>query len=148
MTKNQTFKKIIPISKVIELFDKIHKKEESKIINQQATVLVDLSSTDTISPTASTSTASTTTLTTQTEMTYDFNKVLFKKLQHYDFINEFINDIREYYHESKKYYIDRDINYSQFLTIIRQICKSNNIDLSKKIIYYKNSYEIIYTLTL
>jgi len=75
---------------------------------------------------------------------YIINKILFKKLQYNSHINTFIDKIAQYYFLSKQFYVTRVINYNNFLTIIRQICKINDTKFDKKIIYTKNNYDIIY----
>ena len=75
---------------------------------------------------------------------YEINKVIFKKLEYNNLLKDFLNSIKDFYYESKKFYITRDIDYTKFLTIIRQICKINNIKYDKKIVYLKNYYDIIY----
>ena len=77
---------------------------------------------------------------------YKIDKIIFKKLQFHGHINTFIEKIREYYYQNKQFYIDREMTYNNFLTIIRQICKFNNIQLKKEIIYEKDTYEIEYYL--
>ena len=64
------------------------------------------------------------------------------KLKNY--LNEFIENIKPNYHISKQYYLTRKLNYSKFITIIRQICKSNEIPYTSEITYNKSSYEIQY----
>lgn len=76
------------------------------------------------------------------------NNESYKKGQINNLIEEFINDIKEYYIKSKKFYLDRTINYKRFLTIIRQLCKSQNIKFEIKINYIKSKYEIIYYIYL
>lgn len=56
----------------------------------------------------------------------------------------FCDKIIENYQDSKKYYITRDNSYKKFCTILRQICKVNNIQFTKKIIYMKSKYSIKY----
>lgn len=75
---------------------------------------------------------------------YLINKSYYKRAIFLDIINDFIDDIKEYYHISKRKYVDNVNNYSKFMTIIRQICKINNINFVSKIIYTKSTYDIIY----
>lgn len=75
---------------------------------------------------------------------YKINKIIFKKLEFHNFLTEFINNIKEYYYENKKFYIARDINYNNFLTIVRQISNYNNVFVAKKIIYQRDTYSIEY----
>ena len=80
------------------------------------------------------------------------NKAAFKKAlfennpteEHKNRLELFCSTINEYYHNSKKYYITRKLNYSKFVTIIRQICKNNHILFTSKIKYDKSNYDIIY----
>ena len=75
---------------------------------------------------------------------YILDNDTFKKYEYNNELEEFINNLRNKYKESKKYYIERLINYNNLLTIIRQICKKNDINYSKKIKYYNNNYSINY----
>jgi hypothetical protein len=59
-------------------------------------------------------------------------------------INEFYDELSDYYHESKKYYVQDAVTYKKFCTIIRQLCKNNNILFQSKIKYMKSTYEIEY----
>ena len=75
---------------------------------------------------------------------YIIDKTIFKKLQYNNYIQEFLDEIIQYYYTSKQYYVTRNINYNNFLTIVRQICKINNINITKKILYTKSNYNILY----
>lgn len=72
------------------------------------------------------------------------SKTAFRKAQFHNILDPFIALIIPYYHSSKKYYIERKLNYTQFLTIIRQICKANAISFVSKVVYDKSQYEIVY----
>ena len=54
------------------------------------------------------------------------------------------NELNNKYKKSKKFYLERENSYNNLLTIIRQICKKNNIKYVSKIKYDKNNYSIIY----
>lgn len=75
---------------------------------------------------------------------YLINKSYYKRAIFLDIIKDFIHDIKDYYHVSKRKYIDNIDNYSKFITIIRQLCKINNINFASKIIYSKSTYDITY----
>ena len=75
---------------------------------------------------------------------YIINKIAFKKGEYLKLIENFTNSLKEYYFTSKFFYLDRKCTYSSFLTIVRHICKNNNISYISKILYDKSSYEIIY----
>ena len=73
-----------------------------------------------------------------------FNNESYKKGQLNNYIDNFLLLVKDYYIKSKQIYLERAINYKRFLTIIRQICKSQNICIEIKIKYIKSTYEIIY----
>lgn len=64
--------------------------------------------------------------------------ILLEKLQ------PFLDTIKNYYHVSKQFYAERPKKYTSFLTILRQICKSNSIAYTSKIHYERSNYEIKY----
>jgi len=59
-------------------------------------------------------------------------------------IKNFCDSIISYYHTAKQYYVTREINYNKICTVIRQICKSNSIHFTTKILYNKSKYHIQY----
>lgn len=75
---------------------------------------------------------------------YVFTLACYKKGVFNQYNTDFCNMLREYYHTSKRKYIDRKPTYSGLCTIIRQICKINNISYRTKIIYDKSTYNICY----
>ena len=83
---------------------------------------------------------------TETDTHFQINTYLFHKTEYNQRLVEFITQIKPYYYSSKKKYIERQINYKWFLTIIRQLCNSHNIKYSKKLVYNKSTYEIEYTI--
>ena len=79
---------------------------------------------------------------------YIFSKAAFKKAEIYDIISDFKEQIKPYYHQSKQYYVERDLNFIRFMTVIKQICSLNNIIVLRKIIYNKSTYEIEYYISI
>ena len=77
---------------------------------------------------------------------YIFSKSVFKKAQYQKLVEPFLNAIKKYYFTSKQYYITRNINYKNFVTIIRQICKYHHIPFTSTIKYDKSTYEISYSI--
>jgi hypothetical protein len=59
-------------------------------------------------------------------------------------ISTFYDQLQPYYHESKKHYLNNALTYKKFLTIVRQVCRNNNILFRSEIKYMKSTYEIIY----
>jgi len=76
------------------------------------------------------------------------NNESYKKGQMNNIIINFIEKIKDFYIKSKQFYLERTLNYKKFLTIIRQVCKSQNIPIKIKINYIKSKYEIIYHIYL
>ena len=72
------------------------------------------------------------------------NKEIYKKYELNNKVGEFINYIEQFYKTSKKYFTQREINYNNFICILRHICKLLKINYYKKIIYNNNSYYIVY----
>lgn len=77
---------------------------------------------------------------------YVYNKECFKRscLNNNEKILSFINFITPYYHISKRHYLERNIKYNNFLTILRQISKSLNINYKSNLKYINSSYDISY----
>jgi hypothetical protein len=75
-------------------------------------------------------------------------KALFKRAEIHNLIKPFIETIKEHYYSSKQHYIDRQINYNNFITIIRQLCNVNDIKYVSTIVYSKSNYEIEYTIQM
>lgn len=76
---------------------------------------------------------------------YLLNQCAFKKGLYNNEIKNFLDILRNYYYTSKMKYIEKAYqNYNGFSTIIRQICKSNNLQYTSKIQYERSCYEIIH----
>jgi hypothetical protein len=80
----------------------------------------------------------------KTEKYYLVDANAFKILLYNKYYEDFIESMREYYHLSKLYYLDREFTYKSFVNIVRQICKSNNILYSSKMKYERSDYNIDY----
>lgn len=86
--------------------------------------------------------------TTRNDKYFVVDKIAFKKAQFNKSLQPFLDSLDKYYHESKKFYLKRKLNYTKFITIIRQICKKNEIPFSNTIKYDKSTYNIIYYIYL
>ena len=75
---------------------------------------------------------------------YLINNNSFKLSKLKNYLKEFLENIKDHYYKSKQFYVDRKLTYSKFVTIIRQICKYNNIPYTSDIKYNKSTYEIQY----
>ena len=78
------------------------------------------------------------------EKHYTLNSEIFKKGMFKGIIPSFIEEITPYYHNSKKKYLERKLTYTNFTTILRQICNYTKITYTSKIKYDKSKYDIIY----
>ncbi len=75
---------------------------------------------------------------------YILDRIAFKKAEYHNLIDKLVVELKEYYHNSKQFYLTRKLTYNYFLTIIRQLCKSLNITFNTKISYCKSIYHITY----
>ena len=75
-----------------------------------------------------------------------FNLESFKKGIYNGLIQEFIEQCKPFYHNSKRKYLERQINYNSFITIIRQICRINKINYDSHIKYNNSIYDIVYNI--
>lgn len=78
------------------------------------------------------------------EKYYTLNTNSYKKGLFNESIQHFFLDCNQYYHNSKKKYLDRKLTYNNFTTVIRQICNFNKIVYTSQIKYDKSKYDIIY----
>ena len=75
---------------------------------------------------------------------YTFNVETFKKGCFNNEVQPFVELCKPYYYKSKLHYLNKKLTYNSFTTILRQICKHNNIAYTSKIKYEKSSYNIVY----
>uniref|UniRef100_A0A6C0DJI6 Uncharacterized protein n=1 Tax=viral metagenome TaxID=1070528 RepID=A0A6C0DJI6_9ZZZZ len=80
------------------------------------------------------------------EKHYILNRISFKKGLYNNLILDFFEKCKTYYHNSKKKYLERNLSYNNFTTIVRQICNFNNIKYTTQIKYDKSVYDIIYII--
>lgn len=78
------------------------------------------------------------------EKHYLLNNDSFKKGVFKDIIIIFFEKCRQYYHLSKRKYLERKLSYNSFTTIVRQICNFNKITYTSQIKYDKSTYNIVY----
>jgi len=82
----------------------------------------------------------------ETDTHFQLTSYLFHKSEYNKNVLAFISLLKPYYHNSKRKYIERQINYKWFLTIIRQLCNSHHIKYTTKLVYNKSMYEIEYSV--
>lgn len=68
----------------------------------------------------------------------------YRKMIFYGLHTELCETLKEYYHLSKQFYLERKMTYNSFTNIIRQICKANNIMFTSQIKYNESKYNIDY----
>ena len=66
------------------------------------------------------------------------------KNEYHEYDKEFFQSLKEYYHKSKLFYIERKHKYTSFVTVVRQICKYNQIAYISNIKYNESKYNINY----
>jgi len=80
----------------------------------------------------------------KTDKYYLIDANSFKVLLYNNYHENFCKTMLEYYHSSKSYYVSREFTYKSFISIIRQICKSNNIMYRSEMKYERSQYNIDY----
>ena len=70
----------------------------------------------------------------------------YRKMLFYSYYEEFCEKLKDYYHLSKQFYLERKMTYNSFTTILRQICKHNNIMFTSQIKYNESKYNIDYLI--
>jgi len=83
----------------------------------------------------------------KTDKYYIVDITAFKRAIYNNYLEIFINSIKEYYYISKLHYVDMsNMNHNKFNTIIRQLCKCNAIAFTKYIKYDKSTYSVVYSV--
>jgi len=79
---------------------------------------------------------------------YIFDIHAYKKMMYYNYHTDFLNEIKENYYISKKKYVEREPTYNSIATILRQIAKSHELNISSKMKYSDSNYTIEYTIPI
>lgn len=75
---------------------------------------------------------------------YIFDNSSYKKAGLLNILEPFIEELKPFYHISKRHYLEKKLSYKMLSTIIRQICRLNGIYYKQEIKYAKSTYEIMY----
>ena len=75
-----------------------------------------------------------------------FDMNAYKKIIYNKSYTDFFETLKPYYHLGKQFYIEREISYNGFTTILRQICKYNAIMFTSNIKYNASKYNIDYVI--
>ena len=70
----------------------------------------------------------------------------YKKMIYNKYHIELCDTLMPYYHKGKQFYLERDMSYNAFTTIVRQICKHAAVMFTSKINYNKSKYNIDYSI--
>lgn len=76
----------------------------------------------------------------KTNKYYLVNYNAYKKFMYEDTYKAFVDTVVPYYHESKKFYATRPMDYNSFINIVRQICKSNRMMFTSNVKYMDSKY--------
>jgi len=68
----------------------------------------------------------------------------FRKIVFHDYYKEFRDDLMDYYHVGKQFYLTRPLSYKSFTNIVRQICKSLSVMFTSQMKYNESNYNIVY----
>jgi len=82
----------------------------------------------------------------KTDKLYIIDNNVYKKGLFNGIIASFFEECSQYYHVSKRKYLEKKTTYNSFITVIRQICKFNNLTYTSQIKYDKSNYDIVYTI--
>lgn len=82
----------------------------------------------------------------ETDDFYYITRYSHKKAIFENHLNLFIRDVLPYYKPSKRFFVEREINYKNMITIIRQLSHLFNIKLVSEIKYNKSKYEFCYKI--
>lgn len=82
----------------------------------------------------------------KTDKYYLIDTNAYRKLIYNNLHNKLADDLAEYYHISKQFYVQRKMTYNSFTNVVRQICKSANIMFTSQIKYNESKYNIDYLI--
>lgn len=85
---------------------------------------------------------------TKHDKCFVFNHDAYKKGIYFNLLAPFLEDCQEYYHVSKRTYLERKLTYNSFTTVLRQICNFKQLKYTSQIKYDKSNYDIIYYIML
>jgi len=76
------------------------------------------------------------------------NSCSYKKALAHGILFEFLNKLKCYYYNSKRFFVTREINYKRLITILRQLSNAHGIIYNSDMQYQNSSYDICYTFYL
>jgi hypothetical protein len=82
----------------------------------------------------------------KTDKYYTLDLDTYKKIVLENRIAPFLEKVAPYYKKNKINYITRAMKYVYFLTIVRHICNSNNVQYTSNIYYNRSKHYIKYLI--
>jgi len=76
-----------------------------------------------------------------------FTNESYKRAVFQNILIEFIDNVKDYYHLSKQYYVNRNMSFNNLATIVRQICRDNSVNYTSTIKYTYSTYNIVYYIS-
>ena len=67
----------------------------------------------------------------------------YKRMRFHNYHTEFLTSLSPYYHWSKLFYVERDLTFYSFMTIIRQLCRLYKIYIQTTTHYRNSTVEYI-----
>ena len=77
---------------------------------------------------------------------YVIDNNAYKRMKFHGYHTPFLETLAPYYHLSKRFYVEREITYTTFMTIVRQICRIYDMEVRSKIHYGDSTYAIAYVV--
>ena len=75
---------------------------------------------------------------------YLVDNAAYKRMKFYNYHRGFLASIIDYYHLSKRFYVEREFTYQSFINIVRQFTRIHGIQMISKTKYLESSYMIEY----
>ena len=77
---------------------------------------------------------------------YVIDYVTYKKIIYNNFQDEWLELFKDYYHQSKYFYIERKFTYQSFMNIIKQLCKFFKIKYNSILDKNQNYKNLLYKI--
>ena len=75
---------------------------------------------------------------------YLVDNAAYKRMKFHNYHPGFLASIIDYYHWSKRFYVEREFTYQSFINIVRQLTRIHGISMTSKTKYIESSYMIEY----
>jgi hypothetical protein len=78
------------------------------------------------------------------EKNYVFDMTAYNKMKYLQLDEGFIQTLKEYYLPNNMHYLTKEINFKNFIIIVKQICKYHQLNVSLKNVCINGEYQNIY----